>query len=99
MYAEHYLCNGEGSADEAEDARTPLDIFQALIMGRKKRVEQLLDNSTNEGSLSKPKGRPLKQWKDEISLAIGGLDHVVNKITHLINFQLDFQNHGTSITF
>eukprot|EP00029_Vermamoeba_vermiformis_P007698 TRINITY_DN3403_c0_g1_i1.p1 TRINITY_DN3403_c0_g1~~TRINITY_DN3403_c0_g1_i1.p1 ORF type:complete len:581 (+),score=35.74 TRINITY_DN3403_c0_g1_i1:377-2119(+) len=48
MYAEHYLCNGEGSADEAEDARTPLDIFQALLMGRKKRVDQLLDNSTNE---------------------------------------------------
>jgi len=48
MYAEHYLCNGEGSADGAEDGRTPLDIFQALIMGKKQRVDQLLDNSTNE---------------------------------------------------
>jgi hypothetical protein len=58
--------------------------------------ELTLESSTNDDkSMAKPKSKPLKQWKDEISQVVGGLDHLISKITHLINFQLEFSNHGT----
>jgi len=58
------------------------------------RYELTLESSTNELQPS-TLSRPWRQWKDEISQAVGGLDHVIDKITHLINFQLDFPNHGS----
>lgn len=55
--------------------------------------ELTLESSTTE-KLATKQTRPLKQWKDEISRVVGGLDHLISKITHLFNFQLDFSNHG-----
>jgi hypothetical protein len=88
------------------DAKTKLNVELPLIIADNTKIEILpwcdefwrheliLENTSEEIISTKMKSRPLQQWKNEISQKIGGLDHIINKITHLFNFQLDFSTHG-----